>query len=171
MSNRINIPTFITNEDFTPARVNPRIFFYNGKIDTAEYRVSALTSPSSRFVYTQNQIPYFDHYSVVTGSFPSSDSNSLLYFNETPAYGSAPSQTLYTEYWSKYVSLLYNPRTRLISCKAVIPISEYYELELNDIIQWQGNMYHLRAINNYSLTSGECDVQLLGPIIEDTLDQ
>ena len=169
MSNRVNIPTFVTDADFTPTRVNPRLFFYNGLIDVPEYRVSYLTGVSSRFVTSKNQIPYFDHYSVVSGSFPTSGSNSLLYFNESPAYGSIPSDTLYTQYWSKYIDLLYNPRTRLIECSAVLPLSDYIDLELNDIIEWRGNHYHLRAINNYNLETGECDLELLGPIIDDAI--
>lgn len=169
MSNRINIPTFITDDNFTPTRVNPRLFFYNGLIDVQDYKVSALTSPSSRFVYTQTQIPYFDHYSATAGSFPTSGSNSLLFFNETPAYGSIPQNTLFTQYWSRYIELLYNPRTRLIECSGVIPLSDYIDLELNDIIEWRGNMYHLRAINNYNLETGECDIELLGPILDDAI--
>jgi hypothetical protein len=40
-------------------------------------------------------------------------------------------------------------------------------MELNDIVQWRGNFYHLRAINDYNLKTGECGIQLLGPIIKD----
>ena len=42
-------------------------------------------------------------------------------------------------------------------------------MELNDLVQFRGNYYHLRAINDYDLTTGECLVQLLGPIISDAL--
>lgn len=169
MSNRINIPTFVTDENFTPTRVNPRLFFYNGVIDTQTYRVSALTGPSTRFVYSQTQIPYFDHYSAQSGGFPTTGSQSLLFYNEPAVYGSTPSETLYTQYWSKYIELLYNPRTRLIEASAVIPLSDYIDLELNDIIEWRGNHYHLRAVNNYNLETGECDIELLGPIIDDAI--
>ena len=37
-------------------------------------------------------------------------------------------------------------------------------MELNDIVNFKGNYYHLRAINDYSLKTGECNIQLLGPI-------
>jgi len=42
-------------------------------------------------------------------------------------------------------------------------------MELNDIVQWRGNYYHLRAINDYNLSNGECNLQLLGPILDDIL--
>jgi hypothetical protein len=37
-------------------------------------------------------------------------------------------------------------------------------MELNDIVEFRGNRYHLRAINDYNLKNGECQIQLLGPI-------
>ncbi len=40
----------------------------------------------------------------------------------------------------------------------------------NDIVNFRGNYYHLRAINDYSLKTGECQLQLLGPIIADSFD-
>lgn len=171
-NNKLYIPTFISDERFNPARVQPRLFYYNGKIEAPEYKVDAWVSDSglSRFTYTKDEIPYFDHYNVVTGSLPSSNSNSLLFFNEEAVYGVQPSNTLFSEYWETYIELLYNPVTRLINAEAVIPLAEYFELELNDIIEWRGNYYHLRAVNDYSFTTGECSIQLLGPIIEDALD-
>ena len=173
MSNKIYIPTFISNEDFEPARVQPRVLYYNGKLTAPEYKVYAWTSSTgfSSFVYEMTDIPYFDHYSV-TGSnaFPTADSKSLLFFNEPASQGIRPSNTLFSEYWETYLELLYNPVTRLITAQAVIPLAEYFELELNDIVSWRDNLYHLRAVNEYNLTTGECELQLLGPIIEDTLD-
>jgi hypothetical protein len=42
-------------------------------------------------------------------------------------------------------------------------------MELNDIVQWRGNYYHLRAINDYNLKDGTCKIELLGPIIRDAV--
>ena len=78
--------------------------------------------------------------------------------------------SLYSEYWSKYITLLYDPKTRLIECAGIIPFADYVELELNDIVFFRGNHYHLRAINQYNLKTGECQLQMLGPIIDDALD-
>lgn len=171
-NNKVYIPTFISDENYSSARVQPRILYYNGKLDVPEYRVHGWTVASgvSAFNYPKEEIPYFDHYNVVSGSYPSTDSNSLLFFNEQSVYGATPSNTLFSEYWEKYIQLLYNPVTRLINAEAVIPLAEYFDMELNDIVEWRGNYYHLRAINDYSFTTGECKLQLLGPIIEDSLD-
>lgn len=163
----IYIPTFISSIDYNPAVIYPRLFFYNGKVDCETYYMKDQDNSSiSKAVF-----PYFDHYNVVSGSFPTADSKTLLFQNENPVYGSSPTDSLYSQYWNTYISLLYNPRTRLLNCKGIIPLAEYFKLELNDIIEFRGNMYHLRAINNYDLKEGTCDIQLLGPILSDSLNR
>jgi hypothetical protein len=167
----IYIPTFISDQNYNPSRVLPRLFFYNGLIDCEEWYFESGSLTTSGVVKTQTQFPYFDNYNVVSGSFPTSDSKSLLFNNENPVYGQLPTGSLYSTYWSDYVSLLYNPTTRLINASAIIPFAAYIELNLNDIIEWRGNYYHLRAINDYSVKTGECSVQLLGPILQDALNR
>lgn len=170
--NKLYIPTFISDDKFNPARVQPRVFYFNGLIDAPEYKVYHWNDSTgfSSTVSTLDVIPYFDHYSAETGSLPNSGSNSLLFFNEVASYGQTPSNTLFSEYWDTYIELLYNPRTRLITADAVIPLADYFEIELNDIIEWRANLYHLRAVNDYSFTDGTCNLQLLGPIIPDALE-
>jgi len=166
----IYIPTLISDINYNPAKVYPRLYFYNGKVQCEPYYFERkAASGSAIIVNTQlDSFPYVDHYNVVSGSFPTDGSKSLLFQNEEPVYGSAPSSSLYSEYWETYINLLYNPLTRLINCKGIIPLADYYKMELNDIVEWRGNSYHLRAINNYDLKSGNCEIQLLGPIIRDT---
>jgi hypothetical protein len=175
MSQRIPIyiPTFISSVDYKPARVLPHIYFYNDKVACEPFYIehNFQYGPSSIIIISSNiaEFPYFDNYNVTGSSpFPSVDSKSLLFNNETAVYGSTPTASLYTEYYQKYVELLYNPKTRLFNCSAIIPFAAYNELTLNDIVEWRGNYYHLRAINEYSIKTGECDLQLLGPIIFDT---
>lgn len=162
----IYIPTFINSADFSPARVLPRLFYFNGVVECEPYYFQGRDS----FGNTEEVFPYFDHYNVVSGSFPTTNSDSLLFNNETPVYGNTPTQNLYTTYWEKYINLLYNPYTRLLNASAIIPLADYVKMELNDIVNFKGNYYHLRAINDYSLKTGECNIQLLGPIIPDALD-
>lgn len=160
----IYIPTYISNQTFAPARVLPRLFFYNGQVECEAFYIKNESNAS----YPVYAFPYFDNYNVVTGSFPSDGSRSLLFNNESAVYGTTPTGSLYTEYWDNYVSLLYNPKTRLLNCAAIIPLADYIKMELNDIVNFRGNYYHLRAINDYSLKDGTCQLQLLGPIIPDT---
>lgn len=175
-ADKIYIPTFIADAEFSPSNVLPRFFFFNGMKECQPFKMTEVASNLfSAAILSQSQFPYFDHYntgSIETGSLqarPSSDS--LLFFNETPAYGQTPTNTLFSEYWQTYIELLYDPTTRLINCSANIPLADYFKMELNDVVEFRGNYYHLRAINDYNLVSGECKLQLLGPIIQDTLDE
>jgi hypothetical protein len=161
---RIFIPTYISSVDYQPARVQPRLLFYNGLKDCEPYYVAS----GSRTLATNEALesfPYFDNYS---GANTTTSSLSLLFFNEEAPYGVTPTASLYTEYWEDYVELLYNPRTRLLNASAIIPLADYFKMELNDIVEFRGNNYHLRAINDYSLTNGECKIQLLGPILRES---
>lgn len=164
---QIYIPTFISDQNYNPNKVLPRLFFHNGTVECETYYVTQRVTGSLQV----NEYPYFDHYNVVSGSFPTSDSKSLLFNNEAPVYGSQPSENLYSEYWSNYISLLYNPKTRLVNCSAIIPLADYFDLELNDIIDFRGSYFHLRAVNDYNLKTGECKLQLLGPLLPGTLNE
>jgi hypothetical protein len=162
MSNQIYIPSFISDQNFNPNRVLPRLYFYNGLKQSEAYFIQSGSANLS-----QSAFPYFNHYS----GEPTQGSLSLLFNNETSPYGTTPIDSLYTRYWETYIDLLYNPKTRLFNASAIIPLAEYFDIKLNDIVQWRGNYYHLRAINDYNLKTGECKIQLLGPIITNALDK
>jgi hypothetical protein len=159
---KIYLPTFISSINYDAARVLPHIYFYNGTKACEPYYIENKNGTANLF----EEFPYFDNYS---GNVTTTSSLSLLFNNEAAVYGEAPSASLYTTYWEKYVELLYNPRTRVMNCSAIIPLADYFKMDLNDIVQFRGNHYHLRAINNYNLSNGECDLELLGPILGDVL--
>jgi hypothetical protein len=165
----IYIPTYINSPEYAPARVQPRLLFYNGMLDCETFYIES-SSAVGAISKEQTAFPYFDNYNVVTGSFPTTNSNSLLFYNEEAAYGQVPIDSLYSSYWSEYVNLLYNPRTKLLNASAIIPLADYFKIELNDVVQFRGNYYHLRAVNDYNLKNGECSLQLLGPILPDALN-
>jgi hypothetical protein len=169
---KMYIPTFIANAQFQPAQVRPRVFFYNGPLETTPYKFKGIVIAGSTVILEgKTDYPYFDHYSTGSASqLPDNTSDSLLFFNETAGLGNTPANSVYSTYWDKYVSLLYDPKTRLIECSAIIPFADYIDMNLNDIVFFRGNHYHLRAINQYNLKTGECDLQLLGPILDDALD-
>jgi hypothetical protein len=166
----IYIPTYISDQTYNPSRVLPRLLFYNGMVDSQTWYIESGSTTFGGTGFEQNAFPYFDNYNVVSGSFPTTDSKSLLFYNEEAVYGETPIESLYSEYWEKYVELLYNPRTRLLNASTIIPLADYFKMELNDIVELRGNYYHLRAINDYNLKNGECNIQLLGPILDDVIN-
>jgi hypothetical protein len=167
----IAIPLYIGDQNYAPTQVFPRVMFNNGMISSSRYWIEGQFNNTNKTVVANPQTvyPYFDNYNVVTGVYPSTGSRSLLFNNETTTLGSIPEKSLINEYWETYLNLLYNPRTRLVNAQAVIPLAKYFDMELNDLVQFRGNYYHLRAINDYDLTTGECLIQLLGPVIGDAV--
>ena len=170
------VPYYISNDKYDPARVLPRLMFYNGLVTVAPYWIQGYYDSTKALIQSnkQTQYPYFDVYS--TGSlngtssiYPQLNSKSLLYNNEQAVWGTTPTSSLVSEYWDTYLALLYNPRTGVVDASAVIGLADYFDLELNDIAEFRGNYYHLRAINDYNLTTGEANIQMLGPIIADTI--
>ena len=161
------IPVFINSATYTPARVLPRLYFYNGQVDCERWYIS----DGGNSARDQNAFPYFDHYNVSGSQFPTTTSKSLLFNNEAAVYGEVPTNSLYTTYWEKYIEFLYNPKTRVLNCQAIIPLADYFHMELNDIVNFRGNYWHLRAINDYSLKDGTCNLQLVGPVIPDVFDK
>ena len=167
----IYIPTYISDQTYNPTRVLPHIYFYNGLIDCETYYIESGSAAFGGVTYQQNAFPYFDNYNVVTGSFPTTDSLSLLFNNEAASYGEVPTENLYTQYWETYISLLYNPVTRILRAEGIIPLADYFDIELNDLVQFRGNLFHLRSINDYNITTGECQIELLGPILAGANDR
>lgn len=166
-SNPIYIPAFINSADYSPARVLPRLYFFNGNKPCKPFWFQGYNDAANTVIPVQvSSFTYFGHYSGIVST---PDSISLLFNNEESPYGDIPTESLYTTYWETYIELLYNPKTRLINCTAIIPLADYFDMELNDVVQFRSNYYHLRAINNYNIQNGECQLQLLGPIIPDTL--
>lgn len=171
MANKIYIPTFISSVNYEPVKTLPHIYFYNGTKECELYYIEGWEyfpayNFSEIFPVGYTKFPYFDNYS---GNTTTTDSLSLLFNNELAVYGESPTKSLYSEYWSTYVNLLYGPRTKIFDCSAIIPLADYFQMNLNDIVEWRGNYYHLRAINDYNLSNGECKLQLLGPVIDDTI--
>ena len=84
MSQRIPIyiPTYINSEQYSPARVQPRLLFYNGLLECETYFIQNYVPTYGGISISQNKFPYFDNYNVVSGSFPTVDSKSLLFNNE-----------------------------------------------------------------------------------------
>jgi hypothetical protein len=112
----IYIPTYISDQNYNPTRVQPRLLYYNNTVDCETYYIRDGNDVTNAI----DLFPYFDNYNVVTCSFPTADSKSLLFFNEQPVYGSAPATSLFSEYWNPYVQLLYNPKLWLFPRNVII---------------------------------------------------
>ena len=163
------VPGYIADAEYKPTTVSPRLLYYNGLVPCTTFYINGFINSSSIQNKANYAYPYFDYYLASSGSLPDVNSSSSLFNNELSAYDVIPNNNLVSDYWATYISLLYNPRTKMLKANGIIPFADYINIELNDVAQFRGNYYHVRAINNYNLSTGECEIELLGPIISDTL--
>jgi hypothetical protein len=163
------VPGYIADAEYKPTTVSPRLLYYNGLVPCTTFYINGFINSSSIQNKANYAYPYFDYYLASSGSLPDVNSTSSLFNNELSAYDVIPNNNLVTDYWATYIALLYNPRSKMLKANGVIPFANYINIELNDVAQFRGNYYHVRAINNYNLSTGECEIELLGPIIPDTL--
>ena len=73
----IYIPTYINSAQYSPARVLPRLFFYNGLLDCEPWYIEAFIPgpPYSSIQSTEfTSFPYFDNYNTfVSNSAPTAN--------------------------------------------------------------------------------------------------
>ncbi len=92
------------------------------------------------------------------------DSHSICFGGDLdPYYLQTVDNSLYYNYWSDYITDLYNRKRRIYLVEAVLPIGAMVKLELNDTVIWNNNKY---IINNVelNLTTGKARFELLNVV-------
>jgi hypothetical protein len=80
-----------------------------------------------------------------------------------PYHLQSVSRSLYNEYWSDYITDLYNVKRRLLQVDAVLPLGIILTLNLQNGVIWNNNKY---IVNNVSLnmTTGKATFELLNVV-------
>jgi hypothetical protein len=80
-----------------------------------------------------------------------------------PYHLQSVSRSLYNEYWSDYITDLYNVKRRLLQVDAVLPLGTILTLNLQNGVIWNNNKY---IVNNVSLnmTTGKATFELLNVV-------
>ena len=70
---------------------------------------------------------------------------------------------LYQDYWSNYITDLYNSKRRIFQIDAVLPVGVIINMELNNAVVWNNNKY---IVNNVelNLTTGKATFELLNVV-------
>jgi len=79
---------------------------------------------------------------------------------QSPWYGVNASNGLYYRHYKNYIANLYNPKTRIIKVKAVIPDMVLSTLKLNDRLIIRDKRYIINQFTS-DLTTGETDFELI----------
>jgi hypothetical protein len=88
------------------------------------------------------------------------DAYSVAFGLESNVSGDLPKNTLYFGFWNEYISRLYSSRSRIVTMTAHIPVGEWLDMNLNDVIAISGNYYILQKVT-YDLTTEKGKIELM----------
>ena len=72
----------------------------------------------------------------------------------------AATNSLFERYYKSYIQNVFNPLTRIIKVKAVLPIGKVINIELSDVIVIGGRRYRINAMTT-NLADGRTDFELI----------
>jgi len=127
--------------------------------------------------YSTGQSFYFDNGSTVNNltTYVPFGQDAFIGLNDfTLKWGSEYSsmtwqvetETLYKTYYENYLQNLFNPKTRMVSVKAILPTSILTDINLNDSLIIRDKKYIINDMNT-NLTNGEVEFSLLSSWRED----
>ena len=80
-----------------------------------------------------------------------------------PYHLQSVNRSLYNEYWSDYITDLYNVRRRLFQVDAVLPLGAMLSMNLQNGVIWNNNKYIVNSVQ-VSLTTGKATFELLNVV-------
>jgi len=80
-----------------------------------------------------------------------------------PYHLQSVSRSLYNEYWSDYITDLYNPKRRLIEVDAILPLGAMLSLNLKNAVIWNNNKYVINSVA-LNMTTGKATFELLNVV-------
>ena len=147
--------TFI-DKDLKPYTPKPVLLYSNG------YQVFSDTVYMTTET-TNTTLVAYNRFSNEMTTVPT-DLNYLMSSNfgefQSPWFGANVSNGLYYRHYKNYIANLYNPKTRIIKVKAVIPDMVLSTLKLNDRLIIRDKRYIINQFTS-DLTTGETDFELI----------
>lgn len=131
----LQIPVML-DKDNKPVQHPLTMFFYAG-YDSVNYS----------YYFNGTQYTSLAIVSPYSDSTVSKTSYSLAYGLENVLSGNMALNTLFKLYYENYLSRYYSTKSRLVTMNAVIPVGEWLNLKLNDIIAVSGNYYRIQKID------------------------
>jgi hypothetical protein len=148
------LTAFIINKDLQPYRNKPILLYENG-ITLFDFKFtdgSGVTDETQYFRFSNELATAGDDLSLVY---------SLAWGAEvSPFLLSTVTNSLFQVYWRPYIDNLYNPKTRLLKVKCILPLWQLIRLKLNDRVIVRDRRY---IINQFTtdITKAEVDFELI----------
>ena len=135
-----------------PIKTKTRLLFYNGK--QTGYPDTALPTADRWYLNDNNPISFwplvspYENWPVEQTSLNLNFSNDTRYYiDPSPGTGYfTQGSTLFDEYWSRYISSLYNKYSRRLTAKFILNNVDLQDLTFDDIIFVNGKYYRPEKI-------------------------
>jgi hypothetical protein len=104
-------------------------------------------------------------YANVSNSYTSvALSNSICFGSDIDPYHlQSVSKSLYYNYWTNYITDLYNSKRRIFQLDAVLPVGKILTLDLKNAIIWNNNKYIVNSAK-VNMTTGKATFELLNVV-------
>jgi len=155
---------YSANDNFNAATGNyesslnkPLLFYpiYNDNVAFSFKKTTSTHQEISKYILPSNSV-YLD---PTTGT---SNINFKAELNEWTATNDF-TDTLFFKYYQDYIMQVFNPKNRLTKIKAILPISIFMNLKLNDRFKIVDRLFRINKITT-NLTNGESDIELLNEL-------
>jgi hypothetical protein len=80
-----------------------------------------------------------------------------------PYHLESVNRSLYNEYWTDYITDLYNTRRRILQVDAILPLGAILSLNLKNAVIWNNNKYIVNNVN-LNMTTGKATFELLNVV-------
>ena len=155
---------YSANDNFNAATGNyeaslnkPLLFYpiYNNNVTFSFKKTTSTYEEISKYILPSNSV-YLD---PTTGT---ANINFKAELNEWTATNDF-TDTLFFKYYQDYIMQVFNPKNRLTKIKAILPISIFMNLKLNDRFKIVDRLFRINKITT-NLTNGESDIELLNEL-------
>jgi hypothetical protein len=103
-------------------------------------------------------------YANVSNSTTLGTANSICFGADIDPYHlTSVSKSLYYNYWSEYITDLYNKGRRLIQIDAVLPVGKMITMNLKNAVIWNNEKYIVNNVN-LNMTTGKATFELLNVV-------
>jgi hypothetical protein len=91
-------------------------------------------------------------------------SDSIVFGSDIDPYHlESVNSNLYNDYWSDYITDLYNKGRRLIQIDAVLPVGKMITMNLKNAVIWNNEKYIVNNVN-LNMTTGKATFELLNVV-------
>mgnify|MGYP003632649020 CR=1 FL=1 len=140
-----------TRPEQLPIKPKTRLLFYNGRIPITVTSHRWWLNDNNGVEQLQDNYPLvspYEHWPIQTDSLNLNFSNDTRYYiNPSPGTGYFnQGSTLFDEYWSRYISSLYNKFSRRLTAKFILNNVDLQDLTFDDVIFVNGKYYRPEKI-------------------------